>query len=45
MASFMYLTASSIGMTLASLKKAACIIMFILLPRPSSSAMSVPLRM
>ena len=38
---FKYLTASSILITFASLKNAACIIIFILLPRPISAAILV----
>ena len=43
MASFMYFTASSIGMTFASLKNAACMIVLVRLPSPSFSASSTAL--
>ena len=38
MAAFIYLTASSMGMMLASLKKAACSTMLVRPPRPISRA-------
>ena len=43
MASFMYFTASSIGMTFASLKNADCMIVLVRLPSPSFSASSTAL--
>ena len=43
MACFMYCTASSMGMTFASLKNAACMMEFVRLPRPIFWASSTAL--